>query len=36
LAVNDVELAEKLDAKRKADAVKVLEKDEKVVREFQN
>ena len=36
LAVEDAELAAKLDAKRKADAEKVLEKDKKVVLEFQN
>ena len=36
LAVTDSALAEKLDAKRKADAQKVLEKDRKVVLEFQN
>ncbi len=36
LAVHDSALAEKLDAKRKADAEKVLEKDKKVVLEFQN
>ncbi len=36
LAVNDAELAKKLDDKRKADAEKVLEKDKKVVQEFQN
>ena len=36
LAVEDKELAAKLDAKRKADAEKVLEKDKKVVLEFQN
>lgn len=36
LAVEDAELAAKLDAKRKADAQKVLEKDKKVVLEFQN
>lgn len=36
LAVTDTVLAEKLDAKRKADAQKVLEKDQKVVLEFQN
>ena len=36
LAVTDSDLAEKLDAKRKADAQKVLEKDQKVVLEFQN
>lgn len=34
LAVSDAELADKLDAKRKADAQKVLEKDKKVVEEF--
>ena len=34
LAVEDCELAAKLDAKRKADAEKVLEKDKKVVQEF--
>ena len=34
LAVSDSELADKLDAKRKADAQKVLEKDKKVVEEF--
>ncbi len=36
LAVEDRELAAKLDAKRKSDAEKVLEKDKKVVLEFQN
>ena len=36
LAVTDTALAEKLDAKRKADAQKVLEKDQKVVQEFRN
>ena len=36
LAVEDAELAAKLDAKRKAVAEKVLEKDKKVVLEFQN
>ena len=36
LAVGDDALAVKLDAKRKADAEKVLEKDRKVVAEFQN
>ena len=36
LAVTDAELAAKLDAKRKEDAAKVLEKDKKVVQEFQN
>ncbi len=36
LAVSDESLAAKLDAKRKADAEKVLEKDRKVVAEFQN
>lgn len=36
LAIEDAELATKLDAKRKADADKVLEKDKKVVQEFQN
>ncbi len=36
LAVSDDALAAKLDAKRKADAEKVLEKDRKVVSEFQN
>ena len=36
LSVSDAELAEKLDAKRKADAQKVLEKDKKVVLEFMN
>ncbi len=35
LAVEDKALAEKLDAKRRADAEKVLEKDRKVVAEFQ-
>ncbi len=35
LAVSDADLAEKLDAKRLADAKKVLEKDRKVVEEFQ-
>jgi len=34
LAVEDKGLTEKLDAKRKADAAKVLEKDRKVVQEF--
>ena len=34
LAVSDASLAEKLDAKRKADAKKVLEKDLKVSQEF--
>ncbi len=34
LAVEDKELAEKLDAKRKADAQVVLEKDQKVAAEF--
>ena len=34
LAVNDAELAEKLDAKRKSDSQKVLEKDKKVVCEL--
>ncbi len=34
LAVEDKELAEKLDAKRRADAAKVLEKDAKVAAEF--
>ena len=36
LAVEDGDLATKLDAKRKADAEKVLEKDKKVVQEFLN
>ena len=36
LSVSDEELAQKLDAKRKADAQKVLEKDAKVVQEFMN
>ena len=36
LAVGDDALAAKLDAKRKADAEKVLEKDRKVAAEFQN
>jgi len=36
LAVTDDGLAEKLDAKRKEDAEKVLEKDRKVVLEFQD
>lgn len=36
LAVTDAELAEKLDGKRRADAQKVLEKDQKVVAEFAN
>lgn len=36
LAVSDELLAEKLDDKRKSDAAKVLEKDQKVVAEFQN
>ncbi len=36
LAVSEPELAEKLDAKRRADAAKVLEKDRKVVEEFAN
>ena len=36
LSVSDAKLAEKLDAKRKADAQKVLEKDKKVVLEFMN
>lgn len=36
LAVNDAELAEKLDAKRKSDSQKVLEKDKKVVCELMN
>ena len=36
LAVSDADLAEKLDAKRASDAEKVLEKDKKVVEEFQN
>ena len=36
LAVSDADLAEKLDAKRASDAQKVLEKDKKVVEEFQN
>lgn len=36
LAVGDESLAAKLDAKRKADAEKVLEKDRKVAAEFQN
>ena len=36
LAVEDAGLAAKLDAKRKADAEKVLEKDKKVVQEFLN
>lgn len=35
LSVDDSELAEKLDAKRRADAEKVLEKDRKIVQEFQ-
>ncbi len=35
LAVEDKDLAQKLDAKRRADAEKVLEKDRKVVAEFQ-
>jgi len=35
LAVSDEELAQRLDAKRAADAKKVLEKDQKVVAEFQ-
>lgn len=34
LAVEDAELAQKLDAKRKADAAAVLEKDQKVAAEF--
>ncbi len=34
LAVEDAELAQKLDAKRKADAAAVLEKDRKVAAEF--
>ncbi|MBR3904156.1 MAG: 5-(carboxyamino)imidazole ribonucleotide mutase [Clostridia bacterium] len=34
LAVEDAELAQKLDAKRKADAAVVLEKDQKVAAEF--
>ena len=34
LAVEDKELAEKLDAKRRTDAAKVLEKDAKVAAEF--
>ena len=34
LAVEDTELAAKLDAKRKADAAKVLEKDAKISAEF--
>ena len=36
LSVTDSALAEKLDAKRKSDARKVLEKDQKVVQEFMN
>jgi len=36
LAVSDSSLAEKLDAKRCEDAEKVLEKDRRVVEEFQN
>ena len=36
LAVTDEKLAEKLDAKRRSDAEKVLEKDRKVALEFQN
>ena len=36
LAVNDAELAEKLDEKRKSDSQKVLEKDKKVVCELMN
>ena len=36
LAVNDAELAEKLDAKRKSDSQKVLVKDKKVVCELMN
>lgn len=36
LSVSEPELAEKLDAKRASDAAKVLEKDRKVVEEFQN
>jgi 5-(carboxyamino)imidazole ribonucleotide mutase len=36
LSVSDEALAEKLDAKRRADAAKVLEKDQKVVLEFQD
>lgn len=36
LSVTDSALAEKLDAKRKSDAQKVLEKDQKVVQEFMN
>lgn len=36
LAVSDEALAAKLDAKRKADAEKVLEKDRKVAAEFEN
>lgn len=36
LAVSDVSLAEKLDEKRQSDAQKVLEKDRKIVLEFQN
>ena len=36
LSVTDSTLAEKLDAKRKSDAQKVLEKDQKVVQEFMN
>ena len=34
LAVSDAELAEKLDAKRKSDAAKVLEKDAKVMEQL--
>lgn len=36
LSVSDDALAAKLDEKRKADAVKVLEKDQKVILEFQD
>lgn len=36
LSVTDSALADKLDAKRKSDAQKVLEKDQKVVQEFMN